>query len=233
MRNATADVAGWLTGLLLLLLAGTAAAGPDAYPQTIAALQERYADEVQAHQKYAAYAAHADQEGYPHIAHLFRALAASETVHARNFANLLKELGATPQPPEVRIKISSTRRHLKQATGVEAEEIDTEYPAILERIRPEGHQGAIESITWAWQAEKQHRELIIKIRKAASSFFGLLVSRIEGAASRYYVCQICGSTLNEPPAGQCPICAHAAEHYQEVPGYPGVVHREDPWAEDW
>jgi rubrerythrin len=208
--------------VLLLLFCGSAPAAPDpAYPRTIEALQERYADEMQAHQKYGRYAQHALKEGYPNIAHLFRALAASEAVHARNFAVLLKTLGVTPVTSEFSIKVSSTRRHLQQATDVEAEEIDTGYPAVLERIRPEGHQEAIEKITWAWQAEKQHRELIIKIRDAASIFFGLLVSRIEGDPSRYYVCQVCGSTLNEPPSDDCPICAHGTEHYLEVPGFPG------------
>jgi rubrerythrin len=228
MRSISAKRCGYLAGLLLALLAGSVAAEPDvAYPRTIAALQERYADEIQAQQKYGAYAKHALQEGYPNIAHLFRALAASEAVHARNFALLLKELGATPQLPEIHFEVSSTRRHLKQTTDVEAAEIDTEYPAILERIRPEGHQGAIEKITWAWLAEKQHRELILDIRKAATIFFGLLVNRIEGEPSRYYVCQICGSTLTEPPPADCPICEHSAEHYLEVPGFPGPAPEEE------
>lgn len=223
MRNVSAE-GRRLLAALLLLLAGSATAAPDpAYPRTIAALQERYADEVRAHQQYGTYARHALQEGYPNIAHLFRALAASEAVHARNFAELLQQLGAEPVLPQITVEVSSTRRHLRQATDVEAAEIDTEYPAILARIEPEGHQGAIEKITWAWQAERQHRELVIKIRDAASIFFGLLVNRIEGDPSRYHVCQICGSTLNEAPAGQCPICSHSAEHYQEVPGFPGAA----------
>jgi rubrerythrin len=233
MRSASANLSLCLAGLWLLLLSGATVAASGDYPKTIAALQERYADEVIAHQQYGVYAKHALEEGYPHIAHLFRALAASEAVHARNFAKLLEELGVTPQQPVVDIKVSTTRRHLQQATDVEANEIDTEYPAILERIRPEGHQRAIESITWAWQAERQHRALIIKIRDAASIFFGLLVSRIEGEPSHYYVCQICGSTLTEPPTGQCPICGHDAAHYQEVPGYPDVPAPQQEQQDEW
>jgi rubrerythrin len=234
IRNTATDKYIWLAGLVLILLAGNAAAAPDAYTKTIEALQDRYADEMRAHQQYGAYARHALQEGYPNIAHLFRALAASEAVHARNFATLLEELGVSPQHPEITVEVSSTRRHLQQATDVEAAEIDTEYPAILERIREEGHHKAIESITWAWKAEQQHREMILKIRKAASIFFGLLVSRIEGDPSRYYVCQICGSTLSALPDGQCPICNHAAEHYQEVPGFPGAARQaEEPSGDEW
>jgi rubrerythrin len=216
----------WFALLCLVLLSAGAAAAD--YPKTIEALQERYADEVQAHLKYNAYAKQALKEGYPNIAHLFRALAASEAVHARNFAALLKKLGTTPGTPKIAFQITSTRKHLQQATEVEADEIDKEYPAILARIEPEGYRPAIQSITWAWQAEKQHRELIIKIRDAATSWFGLLVNRIEGEPSHYYVCQICGSTLDQRPAQTCPICGHPAENYQEVPWEPGAPRKEEP-----
>ena len=193
-------------------------ADPAPYPKTIAALQERYADEVVAHQKYGSYAEHALREGYPAIAHLFRALAASEAIHGKNFARLLREMGEKPRVPKVTFETSTTREHLKQAATVEAEEIDTEYPKILDRIRDENHHEAIKHITYAWKAEKQHRDLIIKIKNAAGWFFGSLVKKIEGTPTRYFVCQVCGSTVAELPTGQCPICDHPPSEYAEVPG---------------
>lgn len=213
----------WLLSGLLFLgpFCAAALAGSDQYPLTIAALQERYADEVIAHRQYGAYAVHADTEGYPAIAHLFRALAASEGVHARNFSRLLRELGVAPLDPPTKPELSSTRQHLKQAATVEAAEIDTEYPAILQRIEDEQHEQAIRFITYAWKAEQQHRDLILKIKKGASWFFGMLVSRIEGSPTRYYVCQICGSTVTELPGKQCPICDHPPEEYREVPQFRG------------
>ena len=207
--------------LILGSICATALAVPDSYPLTMAALQERYADEIVAHRKYGAYAGHADKEGYPAIAHLFRTLAASEAVHARNFARLLRESGTEPQTPAIELVLSNTREHLKQAATVEANEIDQEYPAILENIQSEQHHQAIKFITYAWKAERQHRELILKIKKGASWFFGMLVSRIEGSPTRYYVCQICGSTVTELPGSQCPICDHPPEQYREVPEFPG------------
>lgn len=210
--------------LVFLLLCGLftgslAFASADSYPKTIEALQARYADEVIAHQKYGAFAEHAVKEDYPAIAHLFRALASAEAIHARNFARILRELGQEPQLPEESFEILSTREHLQLAASVEADEIDSEYPKILERIKAENHQEAIRFITYAWQAERQHRDLILKIKKAASWFFGLLVKRIEGEPTRYYVCQICGSTVTELPTGVCPVCGHAPSDYQEVPGF--------------
>jgi len=211
----------WLLSSLLCLIPvwATAMAGSDQYPLTVAALHERYADEVTAHRKYGAFAGRAHEEGYPAIAHLFRALAASEAVHAANFGRLLRELGEVPATPVAEIEIKSTRENLQQAATVEAEEIDREYPAILGRIDSERHEEAIRFINYAWKAEQQHRDLILKIKKAASWYFGMLASKIEGSPTRYYVCQICGSTVNELPGSQCPICDHPPDQYREVPNF--------------
>jgi len=225
-------VLGLALWLALPAAADPAGPVPASYPVTIAALQERYVDEVRAHRTYGAYAAQAEAEGYPNIAHLFRALGASEAIHARNFRRLLEDLGAEPAAEEAPLPpVGKTRENIARATGVEADEIDNEYPAILDRIRPEGHAQAIEKITWAWEAERQHRDLILKIKKAAGSWFGLLASHIENEGRRYYVCQICGSTVTELPAAQCPICGHSSDSYEEVPGYPGKPEKPErqPW----
>jgi len=121
--------------------------------------------------------------------------------------------------PSVKFKLTSTREHLQLAAAVEAAEIDKEYPAILERIEEEQNVQATRFITYAWQAEQQHRDLILQIKKAASWYFGMLVSKIEGSPTRYFVCQVCGSTVIELPGYHCPICDHPPEQYQEVPGF--------------
>jgi rubrerythrin len=128
--------------------------------------------------------------------------------------------------------VGSTRENIDEATTVEADEIDRAYPAIIERISPEGHEQAIQTITWAWKAERQHRDLILRIQSAARKWFGILVSRIEGEPNRYYVCGICGSTLTEHPEHQCPICGRPADHYVEVPGFPGDAPK-DPFDFGW
>jgi len=209
--------------VVLFCLSGNLLAETQDYQNTINALQIRYADEVQAHRKYGLYAHKAQQEGYPHVAHLFRSLAASEAIHAKNFKSSLKALGQEPKPPTMHeIEVTTTKHHLKHATTVEAEEIDQEYPKILASISPENYQPAIESITFAWESEKQHRDLIVKIQKAVSNWFRLVISRIEGKSARYFVCQVCGSTLTEVPATHCPICNHSNENYSEVQGFPKV-----------
>jgi rubrerythrin len=216
--------------MLVFVMDSTIAAETTRYPETVQALQQRYADEIIAHQKYGFYAQQAEKENYPNIAHLFRSLAASETVHAHNFRRLLSGLGHEAIPPEIpAFPATTTRQNIRHASTVEANEIDKEYPAILETIRPENHEAAIRNITYAWEAERQHRDLILKIRKVSRKWFGLLAGHIEGIPTRYYVCQICGSTLTELPAEQCPVCKHPASNYSEVPGFPGYPEEEDEY----
>lgn len=201
------------------------------YPLTIASLTERYLDEMQAMYKYSAYAEKARAEDYPHIAYLFDALAHSEALHARNFARQLTDLGVVVDiSPQFEFEVLKTRDNIKNATAVEMDEIAHRYPDVLKEIKSEQHQEAIQFMTYAWEAERQHRDLLQKIQRAAKKYFGMLAAHIEGEAAHYYVCEICGSTLTELPKESCPICSHPAKHYIEVPGFPGVKSGEE---NDW
>lgn len=215
----------WLCCALVLgfLLPFNAVAAESSYPLTIEALHQRHQDEVTALHKYQAYADQARADGYPSIAHLFRSLAASEAVHAHNFKQLLLSLGE-PSKAKVSTEIAvlDTRKNLKNAVEVEAQEIDHEYPAILKRISAENHQKTIQAIEYAWKSEKQHRELIKKMQKGTESFwFSFLVGIIEGEPVDYHVCQVCGSTLTELPPHECSICGHPVSNYS-------VMQRIDP-----
>lgn len=187
------------------------------YPETISVLQILYQDEVQAFNDYQAYAKKAASEKYPNIAKLFITLATSESIHARNFKKVLSDIGAEAE--EVlgfEPKISSTRKNLKLATAVELEEIDNKYPQFIKQVTPENHAEAIQYITYAWEAEKQHRKLLKKIKSGTGIFFGFLTQKIEGSPSPYFVCQNCGSTLSEIPEFSCPICGGPSSKYTEI-----------------
>jgi rubrerythrin len=154
------------------------------YRETITVLQTLYQDEVQAFNDYQAYAKKAESEKYFNIAKLFISIAASESIHARNFKKILSDLGAEAE--EIlgfEPKVSSTRKNLKLATSVELEEIDNKYPQFIKQITPENHAEAIQYITYACKAEKQHRALLKKIKSGTGIFFGLLTKRIEASPS--------------------------------------------------
>jgi len=186
------------------------------YPETIAVLQTAYQNEIQAHVSYQAYAQKALSENYPSIAHLFLALASSESIHARNFKQCLSDLYFEVREPKAEIKVSSTKENLKNATQVELQEIDQRYPQFIQKIKSEKHEVALRNLTYAWESEKQHRALIEKIESGTGFLFGLLASRIEDKPFRYFVCQTCGSTIRELPKEACPICSVPASQYKEI-----------------
>jgi rubrerythrin len=187
-----------------------------AYPETVSVMQIVLQGELLAHARYTAYAAKAREESYPRIAALAIALAASEAIHARNFQKVLRDLGLTPSTESPVVEVKDTRTNLHNASKAELEEIDTRYPQYLARIRPENHLEAIAALTHAWQAEKQHRDLISQLLSGSGVLFGVLARTIEGTPVEYFVCDNCGSTLPELPRDTCPVCAGPVSRYSRV-----------------
>jgi rubrerythrin len=203
--------------VLLFLIPAFFVRAQSKYPKTIDALQERYGDEVHGIHEYLACARKALSEDYPNIAYLFVGLSASESVHARNFKKLLSDLGVeVKEIPKPDFKVSSTKENLRHAATLEIEEIDREYPRVIEHIKPERHEAAIQDITYAWRAEKQHLDLLKKVLSGTGIFFGMLAREIEKTDVRFFVCQRCGSTLTELPKDRCPICKGPVAGYKEV-----------------
>jgi rubrerythrin len=187
------------------------------YPKTIYALQERYRDEILLIHKYRAYGQKARSEGYRNISYFFTAFIASESIHARNFKELLSDLGVhVEEIPTVGFNVSTTKETLTSAAAQEMREIDHEYPRLIEYIRPENHDAAIRTIIYAWKGERQHRNHLKKVLWGRGIFFGWLARRIEKSDLQFFVCQRCGSTLTEFPEDKCPICEGPVELYEEV-----------------
>ncbi len=207
-----------IIGLSLINLAKLPYLGAESeYPETIAVLQEIYQGEVQAHRRYITSAQKADSEEYPNIAQLFNSLANSEAVHALNFRKNLSDLGVkAKEPSESEVAVSDTKSNLRDAVNVEMGEIDKEYPAYIERIKKENYSDTIQNITYAWEAEKQHRDIIKKIQAHIGIFFKTIAKKIEEGQSKYFVCQVCGSTMMELPRNACPICKNPASSYKEI-----------------
>lgn len=183
---------------------------------TIAVLLEAYKGEIYAHEAYLAYARKALEEKYPRLAYLFTSLAASEGIHARNFADALGALGVTAKADVPSVTVADTRSNLINATDAELHEIDVKYPSFLKRVQAEGQEGAARQITYAWQAEKQHRDIVAELKAGSQSMFGFVVSTVEGKKVTYYVCQICGSMLDVLPPDKCPNCGNPVSNYRAV-----------------
>lgn len=193
-----------------------ARSGPT-YPITIEVLREGATIEMGAHIRYAQFSHKADEEGYKGIAYMLTALATSELIHAQNYGRTLALLRAPidypqPQAPAV----SDTKSNLIFAADAEINTVDNVYPDILERLKSENHEEAIQSVVYAWESHKQHRDIIKKIQKWSPDFFETVARRIDKNSDHYYVCKICGSTLYEIPTAGCPICEHPSTHYSLI-----------------
>jgi len=156
-------------------------------------LQDAFAGESQANRKYLAFAKKAEAEGFKQIAKLFRATADAETVHAMNH---LRELGG----------IKTTRENLEAAIGGETYEVESMYPPMIQEATAEGKQGAENSFSYAYEVEKIHAALYKKALDAMG----------KNEEVDYYVCQVCGNTVEGEPPDQCPICKAMKKMFKKV-----------------
>lgn len=155
-------------------------------------LMDAFAGESQANRKYLAFAREADEEGMPQVAKLFRAAAASETVHALTH---LKNAG----------KIKDTKANLQDAINGETYEFTKMYPEMIKAAEEEGNTAVAKYFGWVNKVEEVHA--------------GLFKKALENPAALpdadYYVCSICGYT-HEGPCEKCPVCGAGAAAFKKV-----------------
>jgi len=186
------------------------------YYQTISALQQLYNAKIIASITYSELAQKALEERDYSLACLLSALSKSGSVHARNFKYILNYLGVGMKNfPKPDIKISDTREDLKFSLAVELSEIDTYYPKLIERIKPERNERALKDITYAWKVEIQHRDLLKKMGASLWPPIGKIVDNLK-EAQEYHVCQRCGSTVLKLPEKSCIICESPVSMHKQI-----------------
>ncbi|UCF94672.1 MAG: rubrerythrin family protein [Desulfobacterales bacterium] len=206
----------------LSIIDSPAAAGKDRpnkdlkFPTTITVLKAAYLSEMRAHKHYAGYCQRSIADGYPNIAFLFAAFAFSEKVHADNYKRILLSLHAEPESPAIALSISDTKTNLIRAAENERVKITKTYPDFLAQLQAESNDQAVINCTYSWKSHQQHRDKIEDILKYAKLLFGSVAKRIEGMKLDFYVCKICGSTIDESPKISCVICNYPISYYQKV-----------------
>ena len=158
------------------------------------ALKEAFAGESQANRKYLAFAAKADAEGFPRAAKLFRAAAEAETVHAHAHLRALKG-------------IRSTKENLQEAVAGEIHEFKSMYPAMIETAKAEGHKEAQRSFQFANEVEKIHAGLYQQMLDTLDS---------TQESYSYYVCPVCGYTVEKEAPETCPVCGAKGKVFKKV-----------------
>ncbi|OGP74679.1 MAG: rubrerythrin [Deltaproteobacteria bacterium RBG_16_50_11] len=156
-------------------------------------LKEAFAGESQANRRYLAFAKKAEEEGYAQIAKLFRAAAEAETVHAHNHLRVLKG-------------IRSTRENIQEAVAGETHEFKSMYPEMIEKAKAEKNEEALESFRFANEVEKIHAALYSKALEKLG----------KNEAVDYYVCPVCGNTVEKAAPDKCPICSTPGKRFLKI-----------------
>ena len=156
-------------------------------------LKAAFAGESQANRRYLAFAKKAEQEGFTQVAKLFKAAAEAETVHALNHLRITEQ-------------IQSTLENLSTAVSGETFEFKEMYPRYIDTAKQEENKQAAWSFDVANKVEQIHAKLFSKTIAALKNKKPL--EQVD-----YYVCGVCGYTVEGTPPNKCPICGSPKEKF--------------------
>ncbi len=160
--------------------------------KTIQNLKMGFDAESKASMRNHAFAMKAEQEGFPQMAALFRAIAEAEAVHAYNH---MRFLGA----------ISDTQTNLESAFEHENFAFDA-YPNLIKTANEEGSTAVAKQFSFVRDVEREHAGLY---KKAMDH----MVSEDE---TEYYICSICGHIEDGYAPDECPICSAPKEKFTKT-----------------
>lgn len=165
--------------------------------QTEKNLQQAFAGESQARNKYTYFASIARKEGFEQIAYIFEATANNEKEHAKLW---FKELNA----------LGDTSENLKAAADGENFEWTDMYEGFAVTAEKEGFPGLAAKFRAVAAIEKRHEEryrALLKNIETASVF--------EKSEVKVWECRNCGHIVvgTKAPAA-CPVCAHPQSFFE-------------------
>ena len=164
-------------------------------------LQEAFAGESQARNKYTYFASQAKKDGYQQIAAIFEETAANEKEHAELW---FKALGG----------IGTTNENLLAAAEGEHEEWTEMYVRMATEAREEGFHALADAFAAVGKIEKTHEERYLKLFENLDG--GTVFKRAEGVA---WHCRNCGHIEYGIEAPQeCPVCAHPRDYFEMLAG---------------
>lgn len=166
-------------------------------PRTKKNLEEAFAGESMARNKYTYYASVARKAGYVQIANIFEETAGNEKEHAKLWA---KELGL----------IGDTSENLQHAMEGEHYENTEMYTRMAAEADEEGHPDIAIAFRRVADAEKAHetryKKLLENIKEGRVFKRETLVR---------WKCNNCGYIHEgEEAPGQCPACKHPQAHFE-------------------
>jgi len=158
-------------------------------------LYTAFVGEAKAHHRLLAFGRRAEQEGYPQIAKLFRAVANAEGVHAARHLRLLGEA-----------VVQSTEENLASSFEREQTVNQVHYPEFIQQAEEEGESAASLTFAQARDVEGGH----------AALYKRALNAMLRDESHDYYVCQVCGYIAEREAPGECPICGARQDQFVTV-----------------
>ena len=165
-------------------------------------LQEAFAGESMARNKYTFFASKAKKDGFVQISNIFLETAANEKEHAELWYKYLN--GG---------KVSDTATNLEDAAGGENFEWTDMYARMAREAREEGFDEIADKMEGVAAIEKEHEErsrrLLDNVRKET------VFSRDNDVI---WQCSNCGHIVIGPKAPEiCPVCDHEQSYFQLKP----------------
>ena len=162
-------------------------------------LQEAFAGESQARNKYSYYASQAKKDGYIQIAALFEETAGNEKEHAKLWFKYLH--GG---------KVADTMTNLADAAAGENYEWTDMYDRMAKEAEEEGFDEIAAKFRMVGAIEKEHEARYLKLLQNIKD--GIVFSR-EGDC--IWQCSNCGHLVIGKKAPEiCPVCNHAQSYFQ-------------------
>ncbi len=162
-------------------------------------LQEAFAGESMARNKYTYYASQARKDGFVQIANIFEETANNEKEHAKLWFKLLHG-GEVP----------GTAENLLDAAQGENYEWTDMYARFAADAREEGFTQIAALFDMVAKIEKEHEE---RYRKLLANVEGQLVFSRDG--DMIWECSNCGHIIiGKKAPGMCPVCKHPQAFFQ-------------------
>ena len=162
-------------------------------------LQEAFAGESQARNKYTFYASKAKKDGYVQIANIFEETARNEKEHAEIWFKYLHD-GAVPP----------TTVNLADAAAGENFEWTDMYDRMAKEADEEGFKEIAAKFRMVGKIEKHHEE---RYRKLLKNIEDEVVFSKDGDV--IWQCSNCGHIVVGKKAPElCPVCAHPKSYFQ-------------------
>jgi rubrerythrin len=166
-----------------------------------------FGGESMAHMRYLHFALQAEQEDFPNVARLFRAVAHAEFIHAGDHFDELNHLeGGFVANSMGAFGPSHTLKNLGLAIAGETYEIEEMYPTYIEVAKFQAENGAQRSFEWALGTEKMHKALFEKARTDLETGQDIELGPVN-------VCGVCGYTIEGEAPDKCPLCGVLKERF--------------------